>query len=52
MRVTALQQQAAPNQAADLAHDMHRLTAPEEMGTLFKAIALTLPDSPAPAGSA
>jgi NADH dehydrogenase [ubiquinone] 1 alpha subcomplex assembly factor 7 len=40
--------------AALAAHEAatRRLTAPEEMGTLFKALAVTAPDAPPPAGFA
>jgi NADH dehydrogenase [ubiquinone] 1 alpha subcomplex assembly factor 7 len=46
----------AANAEADAAERIrsgcHRLAAPEAMGTLFKALALTSPDGPAPAGFA
>jgi NADH dehydrogenase [ubiquinone] 1 alpha subcomplex assembly factor 7 len=39
-------------QAGDVDQALRRLTAPEAMGTLFKALALTAPESPPPAGFA
>ncbi|MEK9967645.1 MAG: SAM-dependent methyltransferase, partial [Ferrovibrio sp.] len=39
-------------QAGDVDQALRRLTAPEAMGTLFKALALTPPESPQPAGFA
>jgi NADH dehydrogenase [ubiquinone] 1 alpha subcomplex assembly factor 7 len=41
---------ANPDRAQDLAAAVHRLTAPDEMGSLFKVIAIHSPDFPAPAG--
>jgi len=41
---------AHPDQAEALAEAVARLTAPDQMGTLFKAMALTGPDGPVPAG--
>lgn len=41
---------ANPARAETLEGDVHRLTAAEEMGKLFKAIAITAPDWPQPAG--
>jgi NADH dehydrogenase [ubiquinone] 1 alpha subcomplex assembly factor 7 len=38
--------QAAPDQAGDVDAALKRLTAPEEMGTLFKALAVTAPGAP------
>ena len=54
MRAEALMTQAAAR-GDDAARDaiagaVHRLTAPTEMGALFKAMALTHPDWPQPAG--
>jgi NADH dehydrogenase [ubiquinone] 1 alpha subcomplex assembly factor 7 len=43
---------AAPGRADEIATAVARLTAPDQMGTLFKALALTSPDWPAPAGFA
>lgn len=43
---------AQPARAREIAAALHRLTAPEAMGTLFKAIALTGPGWPEPAGFA
>jgi SAM-dependent MidA family methyltransferase len=39
---------AHPDRAADVAAQRHRLTAPDQMGTLFKALAATGPGQPAP----
>lgn len=44
--------QSNPSQGGDLDRALHRLTAPEAMGTLFKVMALTAPESPKPAGFA
>lgn len=55
MRAEKLKAHAAPGKAADIDRDLHRLTAPEEMGTLFKVLALTPAAAPAglvPAGFA
>ena len=41
---------AAPERAAEIEAARHRLVAPEEMGTLFKAMALAAPGWPAPGG--
>ena len=41
---------AAPDRAAEIDAARHRLVAPEQMGTLFKALALTAPGWPVPAG--
>jgi SAM-dependent MidA family methyltransferase len=41
---------ANPNRVGDLEAALHRLTGAEQMGTLFKVIALHSPDWPAPAG--
>ncbi|MBO9622252.1 MAG: SAM-dependent methyltransferase [Sphingomonas sp.] len=43
---------AAPDRAAQLATDRERLVAPDQMGDLFKVIALTAPGWPVPAGFA
>lgn len=45
-----LLKKAAPQQAVDIATALNRLTSPEEMGTLFKVIALRHPDMPPSAG--
>jgi NADH dehydrogenase [ubiquinone] 1 alpha subcomplex assembly factor 7 len=52
MRLAALIGQATPEQC--LAHEtgLNRLIDPAEMGTLFKALALTSPGMPTPAGFA
>ena len=49
-RAAALTRHATPKQAAEIASACRRLIAPKEMGTLFKALALTHPALPAPAG--
>ena len=40
----------APNRGEEIAAAVARLTAPDQMGTLFKALALTAPEWPQPAG--
>jgi SAM-dependent MidA family methyltransferase len=40
----------APDRAAEIETARHRLVAPEQMGTLFKALALAAPGWPTPAG--
>jgi len=52
MRAEKLRRHAASGHSGDIDRDLHRLTAPEEMGTLFKVLALTPADSPEPAGFA
>lgn len=49
---TAALTTAAPQRAAALAAAAHRLTAPEAMGRLFKALAICHPDLPQPPGFA
>ncbi len=49
-RSEALRRCATPGQAADIDAARHRLTDPAEMGTLFKALALSHPDLEPPAG--
>ncbi len=49
-RARKLRLGATPAQALDIDAAMRRLTAPEEMGSLFKAQALTPPGAPMPAG--
>jgi NADH dehydrogenase [ubiquinone] 1 alpha subcomplex assembly factor 7 len=51
-RLGALSQRASPEQRALLASGLNRLIDPAEMGTLFKAMAVTSPHLPAPAGFA
>jgi NADH dehydrogenase [ubiquinone] 1 alpha subcomplex assembly factor 7 len=41
---------AAPARAAEIDAARHRLVAPDQMGNLFKALALTAPGWPTPAG--
>jgi SAM-dependent MidA family methyltransferase len=43
---------ANPDRAEDVHAAVHRLTHPEQMGRLFKVIAVHSPDWPAPAGFA
>ena len=43
---------ANPDRVTDIQAGLHRLTSPDEMGTLFKVIALHSPAWPAPAGLA
>ncbi|HMK79448.1 MAG TPA: SAM-dependent methyltransferase [Xanthobacteraceae bacterium] len=49
-RAARLKQNATPQQAADIEAALARLTAPEQMGELFKALAITHPDLGAPPG--
>lgn len=49
-RGEALRRGKTPEQAADIDAARHRLTDPAEMGTLFKALALSHPDLESPAG--
>ncbi|MGE5518189.1 MAG: class I SAM-dependent methyltransferase [Bacteroidota bacterium] len=51
-RAAMLAQNAAPKVAADIAGQMRRLIDPQEMGTLFKVLALAHPALPAPIGLA
>jgi NADH dehydrogenase [ubiquinone] 1 alpha subcomplex assembly factor 7 len=51
-RAGALLRRATPAQAEAIAAACRRLIEPEEMGTLFKALALAHPALPAPAGFA
>ena len=46
----ALLAKAAPARAAEIAAARQRLVAPDQMGTLFKAMAVTAPEWPEPAG--
>ncbi len=50
VRTEALKANASPRQARDLDSAALRLTAPERMGTLFKALALTAANAPVPPG--
>jgi SAM-dependent MidA family methyltransferase len=43
---------AAPERAAEIEAARHRLTAPDQMGKLFKVLALTARGWPEPAGFA
>lgn len=49
-RATSLLASATKDQAVELASARQRLTAPDGMGRLFKAIAICHPDAPAPPG--
>ena len=49
-RCAALRRRASPEQRAALDSGYHRLIDPAEMGTLFKAMAVTSPGLPAPGG--
>jgi NADH dehydrogenase [ubiquinone] 1 alpha subcomplex assembly factor 7 len=49
-RLAALSARTEPAQRARLASSVQRLIDPAQMGTLFKALALTSPGLPAPAG--
>lgn len=49
-RVAKLKTQAGPAQREDLDGAYHRLTAPEAMGSLFKALCAFAPDTLQPAG--
>ena len=51
-RLAALLRQARPEQRAALASGLARLIDPDQMGKLFKVLALTSPGLPAPAGFA
>jgi NADH dehydrogenase [ubiquinone] 1 alpha subcomplex assembly factor 7 len=51
VRASALAR-AAPDAAEDITAAQERLTHPDQMGELFKVMALTAPGSPAPAGFA
>jgi NADH dehydrogenase [ubiquinone] 1 alpha subcomplex assembly factor 7 len=50
LRLAALLRRAAAGQRAALEAGLRRLIDPAEMGTLFKAVAVTSPGLPAPAG--
>ena len=49
-RAKALKQNATPAQRREIDLAAHRLTAPDQMGTLFKAMAIASPGMPPPAG--
>jgi NADH dehydrogenase [ubiquinone] 1 alpha subcomplex assembly factor 7 len=51
-RLGVLQRHAAPEQRDALETGLRRLIDPQEMGTLFKVLAVTSPGLPAPAGFA
>jgi NADH dehydrogenase [ubiquinone] 1 alpha subcomplex assembly factor 7 len=50
LRAAALARNATPTQAADLQAATERLLHLEQMGTLFKALAITAPPLPVPPG--
>ncbi len=52
VRAAALQRQATAVQAQDIEAAMERLLRLEQMGTLFKALAITVPSLPVPPGFA
>jgi NADH dehydrogenase [ubiquinone] 1 alpha subcomplex assembly factor 7 len=49
-RAAMLRRNATTAQAQDINAALHRLTADDAMGTLFKVLALTAPNQPPPAG--
>ncbi|MBI1180873.1 MAG: class I SAM-dependent methyltransferase [Alphaproteobacteria bacterium] len=49
-RAAVLKRSATPAQARDIDLGIHRLTAPDQMGSLFKAMAVADPAMPPPAG--
>jgi len=49
-RAEALKRRATPEQSADIAAAMERLLDLQQMGTLFKAMAMTAPGLATPAG--
>ena len=49
-RAASLIKKATPEQQEDIIRAVERLMHPNEMGTLFKCIAITQPDAPAPLG--
>ena len=51
-RAAQLTASATPRQAGEVLEGLKRLIAPAEMGTLFKVMALTNWDQPAPEGFA
>lgn len=50
LRLEQLLKRATPEQQRDLRAGHHRLTAPDRMGELFKALVLTGPNAPVPPG--
>ena len=50
LRAERLSARATPEQAAAIRAALHRLIAPEEMGRLFRVVALTSPGFGPPAG--
>ncbi|MEN3974628.1 SAM-dependent methyltransferase [Emcibacter sp. SYSU 3D8] len=50
VRAQVLKRSATPEEAREIDLAVHRLTAPDQMGSLFKALALTDPHMPPPAG--
>lgn len=51
-RAACLTRTATPAQTTDIETGLHRLIDAEQMGTLFKVMAITGPDTPAPVGFA
>jgi len=49
-RAASLQREATPEQGRDIETALHRLTDPQQMGKLFKALAVTPIGAPVPAG--
>lgn len=49
-RAARLRQSATPDQAREIDLALHRLTAPDAMGNLFKVLCLTRQHAPTPAG--
>lgn len=49
-RARTLKEKADERQRQDIDTALHRLTDAKQMGTLFKVLAITQPDGPAPAG--
>ncbi len=48
LRAQMLKKNASPLQAEKISQDVERLTSPEQMGSLFKTMAITHPDLPTP----
>ena len=52
MRAAALADSATPEQAGSIETALERLVAPDQMGSLFKALAITSPGQSTPPGFA
>lgn len=50
LRAQQLQRKASSRQRAELEQSLHRLICPTQMGTLFKVLAVTAPNTPIPSG--